>query len=910
MSLALQDSADTQPDDPDGILDHDDKRKVARRACLMCRSKKVKCDGEDVARGSSESDQIKCTRCKNLGLVCEFIASQRGGRRKKKRQLLGPDGEGDFSPLVMFSGGDSISVPSPPADNLSVASTSLPTRSLHSSREDYNEPPPGNGYFYNDPRYFEFGPRHHFRKPHHRHRRHHGGGGGFGGPWGGPPHLHGPPGPGHPPPPPPLGYGGMGPPSEFGHGPRFRNFPPPRSPPRAPGSRGAHFMPDSRKPPVLPPAPQLNTNLLPPLDVDNYYRGPKFEYENSYYENYYRGYGYKKRQDDTAEPNAGVSSSSASSVKEINSNSDSHTLLKLIISERQIEYFNFPSYEIMGELIDLYYKYVNTCNRLIPSKIMFLSSLTIPNKNSQLFAIFTVACSYLLGGHDDRYARPAYWYCFVKKYWHLLGDISTFKTLNILLANLQGLSNSQGVEIVEKVKTYFKKLSVDFNGIKPSTNLNDFHRREDLDRSVWNTWIFMVLYRSTLRFPFDKVLSQAFVEFPESFPIIENNNKSISSLSEFSIENPQFLELFDSAYYHDLEKLLSIRDEDSDEKIEPHQFNLPSIMVLATRILEQVIDSISNYSLTSRNAMIFYSRIKLIETVFPELYKIEDKLLLIDGRLLSSKFAIFASMIHARQIFCSEFLLFKEVNKLLDFDNFIDQADIQNQMMFLLKPIFESIPLPMVFLIGKNSNAQQLVAFSQLLTTCFEISKVIELGQGVCDETISAGMNHPAIVGPTCLEPTNDLTDNLYFFKENYSAIVKHTEKPWYKSEGKTTKKSYSATSPDSWIQYPLFSSTVVHQAGLILASGLLISKYMELKKGTDGVDVWLSNSEINEKIHTIKLPETVSELLTSRFNKVSLLEVMKLFCDFLQLRSKLSLQGYGSYVVLTEINNYCKSVI
>lgn len=67
------------------------RRSVARRACLSCREKKIKCDGEDVSRVKNENagdnnnqKPTICTNCKFLGTECVFVRSMRGGRRKRK----------------------------------------------------------------------------------------------------------------------------------------------------------------------------------------------------------------------------------------------------------------------------------------------------------------------------------------------------------------------------------------------------------------------------------------------------------------------------------------------------------------------------------------------------------------------------------------------------------------------------------------------------------------------------------------------------------------------------------------------------------------------------------------------------------------------------------------------------------
>lgn len=56
-------------------------RSVARRACLNCRERKIKCDGVQV-----------CRNCKQLGLECIFVKSHRGGRRNrtKSKEVVDP----------------------------------------------------------------------------------------------------------------------------------------------------------------------------------------------------------------------------------------------------------------------------------------------------------------------------------------------------------------------------------------------------------------------------------------------------------------------------------------------------------------------------------------------------------------------------------------------------------------------------------------------------------------------------------------------------------------------------------------------------------------------------------------------------------------------------------------------------
>ncbi|KAL6928624.1 hypothetical protein ACO0SA_001952 [Hanseniaspora valbyensis] len=65
------------------------KRWVAKRACLSCRTKKIKCDGEITV---FQEGQERCSNCKDSRIEkCEFVPSKRGGRRPRKQ--LSPEEE-------------------------------------------------------------------------------------------------------------------------------------------------------------------------------------------------------------------------------------------------------------------------------------------------------------------------------------------------------------------------------------------------------------------------------------------------------------------------------------------------------------------------------------------------------------------------------------------------------------------------------------------------------------------------------------------------------------------------------------------------------------------------------------------------------------------------------------------------
>lgn len=85
-----------------------EKRSVAKKACLSCREKKIKCDGELVTcypdNPSAKTTTYKtCSNCKAAGIECIFVPSKRGGKRKKKSDYLMSGLKSETSSMVSFT---------------------------------------------------------------------------------------------------------------------------------------------------------------------------------------------------------------------------------------------------------------------------------------------------------------------------------------------------------------------------------------------------------------------------------------------------------------------------------------------------------------------------------------------------------------------------------------------------------------------------------------------------------------------------------------------------------------------------------------------------------------------------------------------------------------------------------------
>lgn len=243
------------------------KRPVARRACLSCREKKIKCDGETQLLKLPGRAPI-CSNCRFLGIDCVFVQSMRGGRRRK-RMLEKPDQGADkylklseqarkdmsglglengmAAPLVslgslhprhMIDDLFKLRLPSPTLLYLSFADGPHKLyRPLYEHSESslsgymYDCPagpfPPGGGP---SPYGFKHGHKHHRRGGRH----------GLDHPFPHPPGMHLPP---------------------YAHGPPLHHFPPPPPPPHVMYRMGDYYYPPHIPP---PPPPHVLYGLPPP----------------------------------------------------------------------------------------------------------------------------------------------------------------------------------------------------------------------------------------------------------------------------------------------------------------------------------------------------------------------------------------------------------------------------------------------------------------------------------------------------------------------------------------------------------------------------------------------------------------------------------------------------------------------
>ncbi|GMM30919.1 hypothetical protein DAMA08_036640 [Martiniozyma asiatica (nom. inval.)] len=269
-----------------------EKNHVARKACLSCREKKIKCDGEvqflygdDLISPSNTTINTtfsykNCTNCITSGIQCIFVPSRRGGRRKKRDFSIAHTSKDDATlpktnnpSYQSDSSGPSLipthfqSQDQSKNSSIEIDQAKGVTRSVHSDHSDGDNKKTNN----NDHSHFKFhhGPPHHgpphYGSPHYGQSHH------------GPPHHcpphHGLPHHCHP---------HHGPPH---HGPPH-NCPPHHGPPH---HGPPHYCPPHYEPPhnpfIPPPLPGYYT--VPSKDQ------PLFHYDKEQEISYrYRNYEY------------------------------------------------------------------------------------------------------------------------------------------------------------------------------------------------------------------------------------------------------------------------------------------------------------------------------------------------------------------------------------------------------------------------------------------------------------------------------------------------------------------------------------------------------------------------------------------------------------------------------------------
>ncbi|GMF56886.1 unnamed protein product [[Candida] boidinii] len=293
------------------------------------------------------------------------------------------------------------------------------------------------------------------------------------------------------------------------------------------------------------------------------------------------------------------------------------------------------------------------------------------------------------------------------------------------------------------------------------------------------------------------------------------------------------------------------------EVILPTKNSLPvydsALCILTIYILEEIMDAVSRNALIKTNIVKFDSQIKKVYDMIQNTYSIEkdldyenDKIIVINANKLQSKFILSMCTVVLHFSITKDIMLFspKDSNDSpQDSSQFVNEINPDESLKKFsnLEILFSSIILKnnkCLKKIGKKAEldkeadlptsdvVEKLLNDSQLwrsLTLCFEYSTslctYIELGEGICKET----MDSTSGILPVSIGPSSHMINS------------RDGEIKWWSSIPNKDLNDFSAPSqdpryPDSWVQYPLYCIPVVCHIIPILASVVVLLRFIEFK--------------------------------------------------------------------------------
>ncbi|KAG7876401.1 hypothetical protein KL938_004469 [Ogataea parapolymorpha] len=788
---------------------HLERRHVAKRACLACREKKIKCDGELKSDESGNKSYGKCSNCASSGTECVFVPSKRGGRRRKnfsvdsattqshgyssfandqslKRQHFDPERrfETESAPSMFTSDAEESFRPThhqpspgkfgskylPPPfarydDPGKWAGSKEPRYGKYPSKDmPYSEP-----YFYygHPPGPLPPGPH----LPGH-----------------GPPLLR-PPGPPSLPPPPPGAFSPYHSPFHRMHRhyhhhrhPRHHHhhhhpdpyFDPHRVPygfypPPSPGRRSSlsYSDSDSRVSGSVAEESTGKSTLLPPL---NHAVGPHSVDENS---GNTEDWVNRQKQIQSQYPREDeMSITSAPTI------TGGQTSKHQKFTKSELEKYGLPPWTVIYTMVQLFYKYIHLSYQVLPNLKEFLERFYLTDENvAILSAMFEMTVRYINPNEveDKKFLDESYWLQNCYKYRH---NLSVEAELLILTMTCTSGEDDQLHRCFRLIKSsgYLdvlkRKSQADYNEMLDISTGRQLKDRELLIRCVWNVYKFQTYRRANYGYPYHK---HGFFKLPEQ---LELPLDDIVYYKE-SASMESFKSAFKKAHCSDS---INLNDPASDDMPDS------MMLILSCHYMDEVMDNVAENALLTENVIKLDSQLQKMASL-PNFrpYTIENNRLLIDANVLLSCFVNKLSLIILHSSICWSLLPLHPK----------DSRQCPNQLSLMND--FPT-PLPDTSQLVSPTDFRQWKSFVACLRAAYDIASLVQLGEGICAESLQMDTMFPVSVGPCSADANEEC------FSTDQSLLAKSTVLP--------------TTEP--WVQYPSFCAVGVCNSVPILGSALL----------------------------------------------------------------------------------------
>ncbi|CCH41565.1 putative transcriptional regulatory protein [Wickerhamomyces ciferrii] len=906
------------------------KRPVARHACLACREKKIKCDGEiQISHPDGKSGEVthqRCSNCKLLNLECVFVRSLRGGRRKKPKDptsttsshttpsgkpslvsrhssstnipqannglipLQSPGGSihqrvgsdldtpnnivsGIASPFYNFNNdGTNVSPPIQPGLHRSSGSSNSLQDKVRSLHEPADSPFPlihrGFSQELNQQGY----PFPSTSQPpahydsNQQHQQHH------------QQHQHHQHHQHHQPVYMPV--------NQPLYQPQVNQYPP--------------------QPPLQPQQLQMNPHQQQQQQQINSYKSQSehpngsvsqpVHYQDQIYpsSNDYQAHDSlsRKRPYSSRDTNATPGTSISSSV------SLNHYIY---ISDQELELFDLPDWKTTCILIDLYYRYIHPSRPFVQPKHRLVSHLNVRKDASLLHAMFSSSCCFASAKQipNQNLRDPQHWYFLAEKHWDLLSLESSLQAMVLLSGSLgPGGYVEQAIEGSERLMRILEVNNI-LPTLKLGSNFETFARvatkrqlvvREDLIRTVWGSWKLNVFVRLNRGIPYHPI-SQDLLKFQPQlqFPASDTAyNQNLFLFDTNDVVSPQSLRY---NIWSDFEKWLN---EAKTNKEVFKKFQDADLIIIAIKTMEDIMDTVSAGNLTNTSVDSYNSRIQLVDEIAKnELFQISHirkSVLVLNISKVFTLLISAAAKIAINVTFCSPLLLVKphETNA----NNNPD--DVFNSLYRLsVAELLQSC---------SQTNETQLHHFIETFLSAFSGVQMLELGEAKIPQNKNPTYPMQVIGGPSNYTPAGEINS----LKSNENWWLDAEEEP-----GKTfsAKVEDDEEYPDVWNQYPVFSVVVIANALTVLASAIVLTKCFTIQENKSNlkpapgkrlVDFVIGNYQ---RVITLEMNEPDFLIFIETFNVNCLKEKLRLCSRFVKAQGR-----FWAYVGL--ISNQMETII
>ncbi|GME83734.1 unnamed protein product [Ambrosiozyma monospora] len=290
-------------------------------------------------------------------------------------------------------------------------------------------------------------------------------------------------------------------------------------------------------------------------------------------------------------------------------------------------------------------------------------------------------------------------------------------------------------------------------------------------------------------------------------------------------------------------------------------------VIISCRTLEQIMDAISRDAMIPENVLKFDSQLNNFNnTDCLKPYSIVDSnVIVIDANLLLSK------LINSLSALILHYSLSRELILIPLKTTTPQEANAENAGC-MINQIPQQLPSPADVPTGISDSRIWRSIFLQLKAS-LEIVSLLELGEGVCQETLSANTIFKTTLGPCSV----DLSDG------------------WYSLDTHLSKKTNIPVTNETWIQYPTVTTSIVSQCVPLVCSLILIFAKFEYTVDAGSKTVRIiqkdKDGDIVDSTVVEHLDETIIKILTVTTASSSqlvnyMLEKVRLLNRYLNLMS------------------------